>query len=156
MALPRPQVLLHASFVPTPRPVPQTRQRSARPGDKQNADEDADGDHSGDRKGRANPDGDLSQGLDLHQTGGRTLAVNRATASDFSGSATVMVSIDSHFGHSKVRLSDPSGRGAMRASIIRLRQRPQRGRSIEDNGIEVKETSGSLVMILPHASRRVI
>lgn len=37
----------------------------------------------------------------------------------------------------------------MRASVIRLRQRPQCGRSIEDNWIEVKGTSGSLGMILP-------
>jgi len=84
------------------------------------------------------------------------LAVKRATASDFSGSATVLVSIASHFGHSNVRFSDPSGRGAMRASIIRFRHRPHRGRSIEDNGMIVKGTSASLGMILPHAFRRWI
>src|SRR5882757_2562839 len=41
-ALPRPQVLRHASFVPAQRAEDQTPQRSARPRDKQNGDEDAD------------------------------------------------------------------------------------------------------------------
>ena len=79
----------------------------------------------------------------LRQTGGRTLVVSRTTASDFSGSAIVLVSIALHLGHSKVRCSDPSGSGAMRASIIRARHRPQRGRSIQESG-----TCGSLGMIL--------
>jgi len=49
--------------------------------------------------------------------------------SDLKGSATVFVSMALHFGHSKVRLSDPPGSGEMRANIIRLRHRSQRGRS---------------------------
>jgi hypothetical protein len=84
------------------------------------------------------------------------LAVNRTMASDFSGSATVLLSIASHFGHSNVRCSDRSGKGEMRASIIRAWHRPQRGRSIEVKGIGVKGTSVSLGMILPHAFRRWI
>jgi hypothetical protein len=92
----------------------------------------------------------------VHQTGGRTLAVNRSTASDFSGSAIVLVSTASHFGHSNVRCSDPSGKGEMRASIIRAWHRPQRGRSIAVKGTGVEATSVSLRMILPHAFRRWI
>ena len=64
-------------------------------------------------------------------------------ASDFKGSATVMISIASHFGHSKVRCSDPSAKGASRTKFIRARHLRQRGRSIEDSG-----TSGILGMIL--------
>jgi hypothetical protein len=71
------------------------------------------------------------------------LLVSLLTASDFSGSATVLVSIALHFGHSKVRSSDPSGKGANRASIVRARHLRQRGRSIEESG-----TSGILGMIL--------
>jgi hypothetical protein len=71
------------------------------------------------------------------------LVVSLITASDFSGSATVMISIALHFGHSKVRCSDPSDKGANRASVIRARHLPQRGRSIEESG-----TSGILGMIL--------
>jgi hypothetical protein len=68
------------------------------------------------------------------------------TASDFSGSAIVMVSIALHFGHSKVRCSDPSDKGTNRASVIRARHLPQRGRSIEESG-----TYGVLGMIFFHA-----
>ncbi|MBA2398582.1 MAG: hypothetical protein H0V72_07760 [Bradyrhizobium sp.] len=57
--------------------------------------------------------------------------VNRTTASDFSGSATVLVSIALHLGHSEVRSSDPSGKGVIRASLIRARHLQQRGRSID-------------------------
>jgi hypothetical protein len=65
------------------------------------------------------------------------------TASDFKGSATVLVSMALHFGHSKVRSSDPSDKGANRASVIRVKHLPQRGRSSEESG-----TSGILGMIL--------
>ena len=92
-------------------------------------------------------------GSGLRQTGGRTLVVSRTIDSDFSGSATILVSTASHFGHSNVRCSDRSGKGEMRASLIRVWHRPQRGRSIAVRGTGVKETSVSLRMILPHAFR---
>jgi len=79
------------------------------------------------------------------------LAVSRAMVSDFSGSATVVLSTASHFGHSKVRCSEPSARGAMRTNFVRAWHRPQRGRSIA-----LKATSGSLGMMLPDASRGLI
>jgi hypothetical protein len=57
--------------------------------------------------------------------------VNRSTASDFNGSGTALVSMKSHFGHSKVRSSDPSGNGAVPVNVNRIPHRSQRGRSIE-------------------------
>jgi len=71
------------------------------------------------------------------------LVVSRSIASDFKGSATVLVSIALHFGHSKVRCSDPSGKGAIRASLIRAKHLRQRGRSIEESAM-----SDALGMIL--------
>jgi hypothetical protein len=57
--------------------------------------------------------------------------VSRSTVSDFSGSGTALVSMKSHFGHSKVRFSDPSGKDSVPVNVIRIPHRPQRGRSIE-------------------------
>jgi len=71
------------------------------------------------------------------------LVVSRTTVSDFKGSATVLVWIALHFGHSKVRCSDPSGKGANRASLIRAKHLRQRGRSIEESAM-----SGMWGMIL--------
>jgi hypothetical protein len=73
------------------------------------------------------------------------LVASRPTASDFSGSATVIVSVRSHLGHSNVRCSAPSGKGAIRASIIRAWHRSQRGHSI---GLNLTSGSDALRMIL--------
>ena len=75
------------------------------------------------------------------------MLVSRPMDSDLKGSATVFVSMALHFGHSKVRLSDPLGSGEMRASIIRLWQRSQRGRSIGESA----RSAGILaITIHPH------
>jgi hypothetical protein len=67
--------------------------------------------------------------------------------SDLKGSATVFVSMALHFGHSKVRLSDPPGSGEMRANIIRLRHRSQRGRS---SGESPRSAGILAITIHPH------
>jgi hypothetical protein len=59
------------------------------------------------------------------QRGGRTYAVNRSTASDRSGSVTVLVSEELHLGHSNIRFSAPWGRGKLRASNMRVWQLAQ-------------------------------
>jgi len=61
-------------------------------------------------------------------------------ATDFRGSATVSVSMASHFRHSNVRFSDPSGSSEIVASLIRLWHRSQRGRSIGESATSVKDT----------------
>jgi hypothetical protein len=65
--------------------------------------------------------------------------VSRSTASGFIGSATVLVSMKWHFGHSNIRFSDPFGRGAARANIIRELQRSHRGLSMAVSATSVNE-----------------
>jgi hypothetical protein len=76
--------------------------------------------------------------------------------SDLKGSATVLVSMALHFGHSKVRLSDPPGSGETRASIIGLWHRSQRGRSIGESarsaGILAIYDSPARMIALPYRS----
>jgi hypothetical protein len=74
------------------------------------------------------------------------LVVSRSTASDLKGSATVLVSTASHFGHSNLRRSDPSDNGEMRASIIRVWHRSQRGLSI---GVSAKSAGILDIAIQP-------
>jgi hypothetical protein len=54
----------------------------------------------------------------------------RATASDVSGSAIILVSMNLHLAHPKVRFSKPSFRRSDRISAIRIEHREQRGCSI--------------------------
>jgi hypothetical protein len=58
------------------------------------------------------------------------LFASRATASDFSGSAIILVSMNLHLAHPKVRFSKPSFRLSDRISAIRIEHREQRGCSI--------------------------
>jgi hypothetical protein len=58
------------------------------------------------------------------------LFVMRATASDFSGSAIIFVSMMLHLRHPKVRFSKPSFPVSDRISAIRVEHLEQRGCSI--------------------------
>jgi hypothetical protein len=66
----------------------------------------------------------------LSQSGARSSPDNHPVAFDFSGSGTVTVFMKLYLGHSKMRFSPRSGVGEIRASIMRVWQREQRGRSI--------------------------
>jgi hypothetical protein len=70
------------------------------------------------------------------------------TVSDRSGSVTVLVSEELHFGHSKIRFSAALGRGELRISSIRVWQWPQRGRSIAVSGISVED-----ILIMANSAR---
>lgn len=60
---------------------------------------------------------------------------SRARASDFIGSATILVTMNLHLEHSKMRFSEPSLLGSDRASAIRVLHRMQRGHSISASEI---------------------
>jgi hypothetical protein len=72
-------------------------------------------------------------------SGGLTLSTRRLTFSDLTGSATIMVSMKLHFGHSNVRFSERSGRTSIVAKSSRVRHRAQRGRSIGKRNTSVRE-----------------
>jgi hypothetical protein len=63
---------------------------------------------------------------------------------DSGGSGTVIVFMKLHLGHSKTRFSLHPGKGVIRASLIRVRQREQYGRSIgiKDEDMDAHLRSG--------------
>jgi hypothetical protein len=66
------------------------------------------------------------------------------TSSDLRGSATTLVSMKSHFGHSKIRFSECSGLATRLVKFIRVRHLAQRGRSIGERKTSVKDEGMSL------------
>lgn len=74
-------------------------------------------------------------------------------SSDFSGSEVILVSMNAHLAHSKVRFSVPSERGAMLVKSIRVLHRAQRGRSIGDNSTSVREFMALPSSLSPGTSR---
>jgi hypothetical protein len=92
--------------------------------------ENAYGGDSSERAGHSDPYSDLNEVEVLH-AGGQTLFVKRLTLTDLKGSGTSFVSTKRHLGHSKVRFSERSGRGAWLLRLIFIRHLLQRGHSID-------------------------
>jgi len=79
----------------------------------------------------------------LGHAGGLMLSVRREIASDFRGSGAILVSMKAHFGHSKVRFSEPSGRATKLVSVMRIRHLPQRGHSSGERAGSCVEAMGA-------------
>jgi hypothetical protein len=77
-------------------------------------------------------------------SGGLTLFARRMISSDLIGSGTTLVSMKLHFGHSKIRFSERSGRATMLARFMRMRHLTHRGRSIGESMNSVDERGMSL------------
>jgi hypothetical protein len=86
----------------------------------------------------------LTMGSAIGYSGALSSLESHPAASDCSGSATVTVSMKWHFVQPKLRFSLRSDTGELRASIIRVRQRGQCGRSIGVMGRSDKGMSFTL------------
>ena len=115
------------------------RAQSSNPSNISDDQKNADGHHGGQGAGHAHLDQNSNDGQTTHHAGGLMLLAIRTSASDFSGSGAIFVSMKAHFEHSKVRFSVPSGRGTIRVRSMRVRHRAQRGRSIGDSRTSVKD-----------------
>jgi hypothetical protein len=113
--------------------------RSSDPGDKPDDHENANGHEGGERTRHPNPHRNLNETEIVVHAGGLILYARRSAASDPSGSETTLVSMKSHFGHSKVRFSERSARGAMLVRFIRVRHLAHSSRSIGECITSVSE-----------------
>jgi hypothetical protein len=112
---------------------------SSGPGDKPDDHENADRADRGEGAAHSDPHRDLDEAEIVTHAGGLILLVSRLISLDLRGSDTILVSIKSHFGHSKVRFSEWSGRASRLVRFIRLRHLAQRGRSIGTSRTSVSE-----------------
>jgi hypothetical protein len=118
--------------------------RSSDPDDKSYDHENASRHCSGERAGRHNPHRNLKEAEIVIHVDGRIFAVSRLTSSELRGSETTLVSMKSHFGHSKVRFSERSGRRTMLVRFIRAWHLTQHGHSIGESNTSVSERGMSL------------
>jgi hypothetical protein len=120
------------------------RRRLPDPGDKPDDHENANRQRGGERTGRHNPHRNLKEAEIVIHVGGMIFSVSQLTSTEQRGSETTLVSMKSHFGHSKVRFSVRPGRGTMLVRFIRARHLTQRGRSIGESKTSVSERGMSL------------
>jgi hypothetical protein len=80
--------------------------RLSDPGDKPDGHEDANGHDGGERTRHPNSHRNLDEAEIVVHAGGLIVSARRSAASDPRGSETTLVSMKSHFGHSKVRFSE--------------------------------------------------
>ena len=79
--------------------------RLSDPGDKSDDHENTHRGDGGERAGHPDPHRNLNKVEIVVHAGGLALSARRVTSADLSGSDTILVSMKSHFGHSKVRFS---------------------------------------------------